>query len=58
MLSDLERAKKRPIWQYKLGDEVIPTADKEKDLGVVINNKSHPDDHINQITRKMYDWQI
>ena len=47
-------SKKRPIWQYKLGNEVIPTADKERDLGVVINNKSLPDDHINQITSKMY----
>ena len=47
-------SKKRPIWQYKLGDEVIPTADKEKDLGVTINNKYHPDDHINQISNKMY----
>ena len=46
-------SKKRPMWQYKLGDEVIPTANKEKDLGVVINNKTHPDDHINQITSKM-----
>ena len=47
-------SKYRPMWEYKLGDEKIPTADKEKDLGVVINNKYHPDDHINQITNKMY----
>ena len=45
---------KRPVWQYKLGDERIPSADKEKDLGVVINNKLKPEDHINQVTGKMY----
>ena len=45
---------KRPMWECKLGDEKIPSADREKDLGIVINNKHHPDDHINQITRKMY----
>ena len=42
------------FWNFASPDEVIPTADKERDLGVVINNKSHPDDHINQITSKMY----
>ena len=47
-------SKYRPIWQYKLGDEEIPSADKEKDLGVVINNKMDPIDHINQIYNKMY----
>ena len=45
---------KRPIWQYKLGEEKIPSSDKEKDLGVVINNKLKPEDHINQVTGKMY----
>ena len=44
----------RPIWQYKLGDETIPSADKEKDLGVVINSKLEPEDHINQVTGKMH----
>ena len=29
------KSSKRPVWQYKLGDELIPSADKEKDLGVV-----------------------
>ena len=47
-------SEKRPMWEYKLGDEKIPSADREKDLGVVINDKFHPDDHINQITSKMY----
>ena len=47
-------SEKRPIWQYKLGDEIIPSADKEKDLGVVIQKKLDPEDHINQITSKMY----
>ena len=47
-------SKKRPIWQYKLGDEEIPSADKEKDLGVTITKKFDPEDHINQITSKMY----
>ena len=47
-------SKKRPIWQYELGDEKIPSAVKEKDLGVVIQEKLDPEDHINQITSKMY----
>ena len=47
-------SKYRPIWEYKLGDETIPVTDKEKDLGIVINNKYHPDDHINQITNSMW----
>ena len=33
---------------------VVPSADKEKDIGVVINNKLKPEDHINQVTGKMY----
>ena len=45
---------KRPVWQYKLGDETIPSADKEKDLGIVINSKLESEDHINQITGKMH----
>ena len=48
------KSKKRPVWQYKLGNETIPSADKEKDLGVVINDKLEPEDHINQITGKMH----
>ena len=47
-------SKKRPIWQYKLGDEIIPSSEKEKDLGVVINYKCNHEDHINEIARKMY----
>ena len=47
-------SKYRPVMQYKLGDKVIPTTDKEKDLGVVINSEGSPEDHINQITRKAY----
>ena len=47
-------SKKRPIWQYKLGDEKIPSSEKEKDLGVVINYKCNHEDHINEIARKMY----
>ena len=44
----------RPVWQYKLGDETVPSAEKEKDLGVVINHKFEPDDHVNQVTGKMH----
>ena len=52
--SQIRRKQKRPIWQYKLGDEEIHSADKEKDLGVTITKKFDPEDHINQITSKMY----
>ena len=44
----------RPVWQYKLGEETVPSAEKEKDLGVVINHKLEPEDHVNQITGKMH----
>ena len=47
-------SEKRPIFQYKLGDEEIPSADKEKDLGVTITKKLDPEDHISQITGSMY----
>ena len=45
---------KRPVWQYKLGDETISSADKEKDLGVVINSKLEREDHINQVAGKAH----
>ena len=45
---------KRPVWQYNFGDEKIPLADKEKVLGVVINYQLKPEDHINQVTGRMY----
>ena len=45
---------KRPEWQYTLGNENITSADKEKDLGVVMNFKMKREDHINQVTGKMY----
>ena len=45
---------RRPVWEYKLGEEKITSADKEKDLGVVINNKLKPEDHVNQVTGKAY----
>ena len=37
---------KRPMWEYKRGDEKIPSADREKYPRIVINNKHHPDGHI------------
>ena len=48
------KSSKRPVYQYKLGDETIPSADKEKDLGVVVNHNLKPEDHINQITGQMH----
>ena len=44
----------RPVWQYKLGEETVPSAEKERDLGVVINHKLEPEDHVNQVTGKMH----
>ncbi len=42
---------KRPDWDYQLGSNNLQESDKEKDLGVIINNKPSPEDHINEKVR-------
>ena len=44
----------RPDWDYQLGSNNLMESHKEKDLGVVINNKLSPEDHINDKIRSTY----
>ena len=46
-------SRNRPLFQYKLGDAVLDTADREKDLGIIINKSLNPNDHINEKVHKM-----
>ena len=45
---------KRPEWNYTLGNTILQVSKKEKDLGVTINDKMSPTDHINEKVRKVY----
>ncbi len=44
----------RPDWEYKLGNDSIQESEKEKDLGVVINNRLSPEEHIQEKVRNMH----
>ncbi len=43
----------RPDWDYKLGNDRVQESEKEKDLGVVVNNRLSPEDHIQEKVRIM-----
>jgi len=45
---------RRPHWEYKLGANCLQNSRKEKDLGVTINSKFSPENHINDKVRNMY----
>ncbi len=38
----------RPDSEYKLGNDRVQESEKEKDLGVVINNRLSPEEHIQE----------
>ena len=48
------KSAKRPDWDYLLGSNTLQESNKEKDLGVIINNKLSPEDHINDKVRNTY----
>ena len=48
------KSAKRPHWDYLLGSNTLQESNKEKDLGVIINNKLSPEDHINDKVRNTY----
>ena len=48
------RSEKRPQWNYTLGNETLMEEEKERDLGVLVNNKLSPEDHINEKVRSAY----
>ena len=51
---ELGKSKRRPEWEYKMGEEVIMKSRKEKDLGVVIQDTLTPEQHISEIFGKTY----
>ncbi len=38
----------RPDWEYRFGNDRLQESGKEKDLGVVINNRLSPEVHIQE----------
>ena len=48
------KSAKMPDWDYLLGSNTLQESNKEKDLGVIINNKLSPEDHINDKVRNTY----
>ncbi len=44
----------RPYREYKLGNYRLQESEKEKDLGVVINNRLSPEEHIQEKVRNMH----
>ena len=51
---EIGKSKRRPIWEYKLGEEVIKKSKEEKDLGVIIQDTLSPERHINNIFNNTY----
>ncbi len=43
----------RPDWEYKLGNDRLQESENDKDLGVVINNRLSPEEHIQEKVRNM-----
>ena len=46
---EIGKSKRRPKWNYKVGQEEIPKTKEEKDLGVVIQDTLNPEQHINKL---------
>ncbi len=44
----------RPDWEYKLGNYSLQESEKEKDLGVVINSRLSPKEHIQEKVRNLH----
>ncbi len=43
-----------PDWEYKLGNDRLLEFEKDKNLGVVINNRLSPEEHIQEKVRNMH----
>ena len=46
---EIGKSKRRPKWNYKIGQEEIPKTKEEKDLGVVIQDTLSPEQHLNKL---------
>ncbi len=44
----------RPDWGYELGNDILQESEKEIDLGVVINNRLSPEEHLQEKVRNMH----
>lgn len=47
-------SKRRPHWEYKLGECVINPSEKEKDLGIIVRGDLSPESHINKVVGEAY----
>ncbi len=46
----------RPHGEYSMGGIRLQKSESEKDLGVVVNSRLDPGDHINNLVKKAYSW--
>ncbi|MPC75146.1 hypothetical protein E2C01_069530 [Portunus trituberculatus] len=46
---ELGKSKRRPVWNYLMGEEQIMKTREEKDLGVIIQENLYPEKHISKI---------
>ncbi|MPC91532.1 hypothetical protein E2C01_086576 [Portunus trituberculatus] len=46
---ELGKSKRRPVWNYLMGEEQIMKTEEEKNLGVVIQENLNPVKHISKI---------
>ena len=51
---EMGKSKRRPVWDYKMGQEPISKSKKEKDLGVFIQDTLSPGRHISGIFGSAY----
>ena len=51
---EMGKSKNRPVGEYRMGDNIINRAEKEKDLGVIIQNDLSPEKHINKLVNGLY----
>ena len=51
---EMGKGKRRPVWDYKMGQDTIMKSNKEKDLGVVVQDTLSPERHINGIFGSAY----
>ena len=51
---EMGKSKRRPAWDYKMGEEVIMKSREEKDLEVIIQDTLTPERHISEIFSSTY----
>ena len=51
---EIGKSKRRPIWDYKLGEDIIMKSKEEKDLGVTMQDTLSPERHISGIFNSTY----